>query len=105
MPCRRSRTTPLRCSAARPRGSHPFASWADPADDAANIAWVRSYREAIAPWAAGGTYLNFVGDEGEQRISDSFGEANLRRLREVKGTYDPGNVFAGNQNIRPLVPA
>ncbi|SDS77889.1 FAD/FMN-containing dehydrogenase [Friedmanniella luteola] len=85
--------------------THPFATWVDPADDAANIAWVRGYRAAIAPWAAGGTYLNFIGDEGEQRIIASFGAANLRRLREVKAAYDPENLFAGNQNIRPLVPA
>nr|WP_294690571.1 FAD-binding oxidoreductase [uncultured Friedmanniella sp.] len=85
--------------------SHPFATWENPHDDVANINWVRDYRAAIAPYTNGGTYLNFIGDEGEDRIAAAFGEQNLNRLREIKGEYDPDNVFAGNQNIRPLVPA
>lgn len=85
--------------------THPFATWVNPQDDVANINWVRDYRAAIAPYTNGGTYLNFIGEEGQERIAAAFGERNLRRLREVKGEYDPENVFAGNQNIRPLVPA
>ena len=84
--------------------SHPFATWEHAADDAANIAWVRDYRAAVAPFTTGGTYLNFIGDEGQGRIAAAFGEHNLSRLREVKSEYDPENVFAGNQNIRPTVP-
>ena len=41
----------------------------------------------------------------DERIAAAFGDKNLSRLREIKGEYDPANVFAGNQNIRPLVPA
>jgi FAD/FMN-containing dehydrogenase len=85
--------------------THPFATWADAADDAANIAWVRAYREANAPFTTGGVYLNFIGDEGEGRIAAAYGTDKLRRLAAIKGEYDPGNVFAGNQNIAPLVPA
>ena len=84
--------------------THPFATWEHAADDAANIAWVRDYRAAIAPFTTGGTYLNFIGDEGQERIAAAFGEHNLSRLREIKSEYDPENVFAGNQNIRPTVP-
>ena len=83
--------------------THPFATWERAADDAANIAWVRDSRAAIAPFATGGTYLNFMGDEGEERITAAFGDTNLHRLREIKAEYDPDNVFAGNQNIRPAV--
>ena len=85
--------------------SHPFATWEAAADDEANIAWVRSYRAANAPFTTGGVYLNFIGDEGEGRITAAFGEEKLRRLGEIKAEYDPGNVFSGNQNIRPLIPA
>ena len=84
--------------------THPFGTWEHAADDAVNIAWVRAYRTAIAPYATGGTYLNFIGNEGDERISAAFGAQNLNRLSEIKGEYDPGNVFAGNQNIRPTVP-
>ncbi len=85
--------------------SHPFATWADPADDEANIAWVRQYRKANAPFTTGGVYLNFIGDEGDERIKAAFGAEKYDRLAQIKGEYDPSNVFAGNQNIRPMVPA
>lgn len=85
--------------------SHPFATWEDAADDAANIAWVRDYRKAIAPFTTGGVYLNFIGDEGDARIKAAFGADKYERLAQIKAEYDPGNVFAGNQNIRPGVAA
>ncbi len=85
--------------------SHPFATWEDPADDAANIAWVREYRQANAPFSTGGVYLNFIGDEGDARIKAAFGDQKYQRLAQVKSEYDPRNVFAGNQNIRPTVAA
>jgi len=81
--------------------SHPFAVWQDPEQDEANIAWVRQERRDLAPYANGGVYLNFIGDEGDDRIRNAYGEAKYRRLREVKAEYDPGNVFRGNQNIPP----
>ena len=85
--------------------SHPFATWDDPADDAANIAWVRDYRMANAPFTTGGVYLNFIGDEGDSRIKAAFGSEKYERLTQIKAEYDLGNVFAGNQNIRPKVTA
>lgn len=81
--------------------SHPFAVWDDPADAAANIAWVRDFRRDIAAHANGGVYLNFIGGEGQDRVRAAFGEANYRRLAAVKGAFDPENVFRGNQNIVP----
>jgi FAD/FMN-containing dehydrogenase len=81
--------------------SHPFAVWQDSRDDAANIEWVRSFRREIAPYTTGGVYLNFIGDEGESRIRDAYGAEKYERLARVKAEYDPGNVFRGNQNIRP----
>ncbi|HEU4512202.1 MAG TPA: FAD-binding oxidoreductase [Nocardioidaceae bacterium] len=81
--------------------THPFAVWQDPLDDHVNIEWVRRFRRAIAPWASGGVYLNFIGNEGDGRIRKAYGEAKYRRLAAVKAEYDPGNVFRGNQNIAP----
>lgn len=80
--------------------SHPFAVWEDSADDQANIGWVRDFRQQIAPYATGGVYLNFIGDEGEGRIRNAFGE-KYERLAAVKAEYDPGNLFRGNQNVAP----
>ena len=53
---------------------------------------------ATLPVAA---YVNFVGDEGEDRVLDAYPPATLERLRRVKATYDPTNLFHRNQNIRP----
>ncbi len=79
---------------------HPFAVWESPADDASNIEWARDAISEMNRFASGGTYLNFIGDEGADRIEAAFGP-NYRRLREVKRQYDPDNVFRGNQNIPP----
>ena len=85
--------------------SHPFATWEDPADDEANIAWVRDYRKRNATFTTGGVYLNFIGDEGDERIRAAFGAEKYERLAQIKAEYDPSNVFAANQNIRPKVSA
>ena len=61
--------------------------------------------EANAPFTTGGVYLNFIGDEGDERIKAAFGAEKYERLAQIKAEYDPGNVFAGNQNIRPKVSA
>lgn len=80
---------------------HPFALWENPADDDAVIGWARAFRDGIQRFASGGVYLNFIGDEGADRIRAAFGDAKYARLAEVKSRYDPGNVFRGNQNIAP----
>jgi FAD/FMN-containing dehydrogenase len=82
--------------------AHPFGIWADPADDERAIAWVRDVRAAVRPWSGGAVYLNFIGDEGPERLRAGLGEGNLLRLEKVKRRYDPDNVFRFNHNIRPV---
>ena len=53
----------------------------------------------LAPHAAGGSFLNFLGDA--DRTETAYTPADYRRLREVKAVYDPDNVFAANHNIPP----
>jgi FAD/FMN-containing dehydrogenase len=81
--------------------THPFALWEDPADTEANVKWAKDFRRDIAHYANGGIYLNFIGDEGEDRIRAAYGEEKYKRLQAIKGEYDPDNVFQGNQNIKP----
>ena len=50
-------------------------------------------------------YLNFVGEEGQDRIIAAFGKANYERLQEIKAQYDPDNMFRSNQNIKPRAAA
>ena len=78
------------------------ANWHDAADDEANVAWARRCIAEMAPYAAGGSYLNFPGfaEEGEGMVRAALG-ANYGRLQAIKAKYDPGNVFRTHQNIRP----
>ncbi|MER5200880.1 FAD-binding oxidoreductase [Streptomyces sp. NPDC002755] len=84
-----------------PWGVHPFGLWEDPADDERCVQWVRDVRADVQPWSTGAVYLNFIGDEGADRVVAGVGEANARRLGDVKRRYDPDNVFRFNHNIKP----
>lgn len=80
---------------------HPFGLWDEEADDARVIEWVRTCRSEFKPWSNGTVYLNFTGDEGEDRIVAGLGAANYERLARVKAEYDPDNRFHLNHNIKP----
>ena len=76
--------------------------WADPAKDAECIAWARGLFQAASPFATGGVYVNFLAQDEEGRVPAAYG-GNYARLAALKRTYDPGNLFRVNQNIRPAV--
>jgi FAD/FMN-containing dehydrogenase len=78
----------------------PVAIWDDPADDDANMHWARELWSAVRPYSTGGVYANNLGDEGEDRVRDAYGE-NYARLAALKTKYDPTNFFRLNQNIKP----
>jgi len=79
---------------------HPFCVWEGAERDAEHVGWGHEAREAFADYRTGATYLNFVGDEGHDRVRASFGDS-YDRLAAIKTTWDPDNVFRGNQNIVP----
>ncbi|MGQ1784240.1 MULTISPECIES: FAD-binding oxidoreductase [unclassified Saccharicrinis] len=62
--------------------------------------WTKAYWDALHPYSSGGTYLNFIMDEGQERIKASFKD-NYHRLTKIKHRYDPANFFSTNQNIVP----
>lgn len=64
------------------------------------IAWARGYYEELRPYAESGGYVNFMTDEGDERIRAAY-RGNYARLAQIKQQYDPDNVFHINQNIRP----
>jgi hypothetical protein len=84
-----------------PFNIHILSLWTDPADDEANIAWTRALSAAIRPFTTGRVYVNFIGDEGRDRVVASFGAENYARLQELKARYDPENMFRSSQNIEP----
>ena len=62
--------------------------------------WARAYWSALEPHHTS-VYVNFLMDEGEQRIRQAYGDAKYERLKALKRTYDPTNLFRLNQNIPP----
>jgi hypothetical protein len=86
---------------------HPFmvafeSSWTDPTRNEANITWAREAWASMRHFASSGIYLNFpgFGEEKEELVQAAYG-ANYARLRTLKTTYDPMNLFRMNLNIPP----
>ena len=74
--------------------------WPDARDDDANIAWVKDTFGALAPYTADSVYVNYLADDDTARVQAAYGPC-WDRLRQVKRTYDPENVFHLNQNVTP----
>jgi FAD/FMN-containing dehydrogenase len=72
----------------------------DPANKDLVTTWAKDYYDALHPYGAGGAYVNFMMEEGEDRIRATY-RGNYDRLAAIKAKYDPGNFFNVNQNIRP----
>jgi FAD/FMN-containing dehydrogenase len=73
---------------------------------AADRSWVRSFWEALRPYAIGlGSYVNGMAEFEEDRIRAAYGAAKYQRLAKIKAEYDPDNVFHRNANIRPALAA
>jgi FAD/FMN-containing dehydrogenase len=75
--------------------------WTDPADTDANIGWTRDFYGAMRPFLADAVYVNYLGDEGEERVRSAYQPATYARLSALKKKYDPTNLFRLNQNIKP----
>jgi len=88
--------------------SHRDARWAevifavdpDPANAGALRDWCVGYWDATHPHARAGAYVNFMMEEGQERVRATYRD-NYDRLARIKARYDPDNVFRVNQNIRP----
>jgi FAD/FMN-containing dehydrogenase len=78
-----------------------IARWQDPKDKDPHISWTRATHEAMDRFGTGGVYVNYLGDEGQDRVRAAYGDAKYRRLVALKDKYDPTNLFRRNQNIQP----
>lgn len=72
----------------------------DPSNATKITKWCKDYWEALHPFSSGGAYLNFIMNEGQDRIKASY-KHNYDRLTKIKRKYDPENFFRINQNILP----
>jgi FAD/FMN-containing dehydrogenase len=78
------------------------AAWLpDDSEPERHVAWARGCFDALEPLAGGRAYVNFLGDEGADRVRAAYGEERYARLVALKRAYDPANVFRLNQNVAP----
>jgi FAD/FMN-containing dehydrogenase len=77
-----------------------FSIWSDPKDTEKNMAWTRAFWDAMQPFMATGTYVNYLEDEGDPRARAAYGPG-YDRLVALKNKYDPTNFFRENHNIKP----
>ena len=88
--------------------SYRDATWAqvivgvdpDPGKKDAITEWARAYFDEMHQYSSGGAYVNFMMDEGDERIRATYRD-NYDRLAAIKAKYDPDNFFHINQNIKP----
>ena len=71
-----------------------------PEDRALRQAWLDEFAAAIRQ-DDHGAYVNFVGDEGPERVRDAYPGPTWDRLARLKARYDPTNLFRRNQNVPP----
>jgi FAD/FMN-containing dehydrogenase len=64
------------------------------------VNWTRDYWTELCSYSTAGAYVNFMMDEGEDRVRATYRD-NYERLSNIKAKYDPDNFFRMNQNIRP----
>jgi FAD/FMN-containing dehydrogenase len=76
------------------------AVWSQAAEQEVHIDWARRFWDAMQPHSTGDVYVNYLGEEGEERVRAAYGH-HLARLTDLKRRYDPDNVFRNNQNIKP----
>ena len=72
----------------------------DPKQKDVITSWCKGYFDATHQYSAGGAYINFMMEEGQERVQAAFRQ-NYARLVQIKEQYDPTNLFRVNQNIRP----
>lgn len=75
------------------------ASWTDEDSDK-HIAWARDFDTAMQSYTLG-VYVNFLSNEGQDRVKAAYGPKKYDRLVALKRKYDPTNFFRVNQNIQP----
>ncbi len=72
----------------------------NPAHKEAISSWAKEYWAALHPYSAGASYINFMMEEGQERVKATY-QHNYARLARIKAKYDPENFFRVNQNIEP----
>ena len=75
--------------------------WQDPQDSERHIRHTQQLFDDARAASAGGVYVNFLGDEGSDRVEHAYADDTFARLQALKREWDPDNVFSHNSNIVP----
>lgn len=77
-------------------------AWTDPSEDAGHIAWARGALDAMQAFTSGGSYINFITEDGgAEQVRAAYLEWIYARLQQAKRTYDPSNTMRSALNISP----
>lgn len=93
-------------STAFPHRKTPFllnihTRWQEAADDERCVRWAKEFHDATRPYSQG-VYVNFLSEEGKDRVREAYTEEVWDQLVKTKKKWDPENVFRMNQNIPPV---
>jgi FAD/FMN-containing dehydrogenase len=66
-------------------------------------AWLNSLYADLSPWRTGAEYSNY-GNRQLQGWQQAYFSANVPRLRSVKASVDPANLFRFEQSLKPASP-
>ena len=75
--------------------------WKDSLENEKHLKWTHEFFGAMKSHSTGKVYVNFISDEGENRVKEAYNPKTFKKLQEIKTKYDPLNVFKMNQNIKP----
>jgi len=75
--------------------------WKDDANTKTQEQWTESVFQSLKPLGTGKVYVNFMDNEGEDRVADAYSNMSFKTLKKIKSKYDPKNLFRSNQNIKP----
>lgn len=76
--------------------------WKNPGEDEKHLKWTHEFFDAMKSHGTGKVYVNFISDEGDNRVKQAYNPSTFKRLQKIKSKYDPSNLFRMNQNIKPV---
>jgi len=78
------------------------SKWTDASASGKNVRWTRDFADRLGSYSSG-AYVNFMGEEGQDRVRVAYNPETYKRLVDLKNKFDPENFFSLNQNIKPTV--
>ena len=75
-----------------------FSEWSNAVETQPELGHIRTLYAAMRPFVSGECYVNYC-DLDLTNYAQAYWAANLPRLRQIKGAFDPNNVFRHAQSV------